>query len=46
MKVLTIKLGTLNLIKQKVGNSLELIHRGDNFLNKIAMAQALRSRIN
>ena len=43
-KDIYIKPDTLNLIKQQVGNSLELIGTGDNFLNRIPMAQALRSR--
>jgi len=34
------------LIEEKVGNSLELIDTGDNFLKRTAMAQALTSRIN
>jgi hypothetical protein len=37
---------TLNLIEQKVGNNVELISRGDTFLNRTPMAQTLRSRIN
>jgi hypothetical protein len=37
---------TLNLIEEKVGNSLELIGTGDNFLNRTPSAQALRSTIN
>jgi hypothetical protein len=41
-KNLNIKLDTLNLIEEKVGNSLEHIGTGDNFLNRIPMAQALR----
>jgi hypothetical protein len=32
-------------LEQKLGNSLELIDKGDNFLNRTAMAQALRSTI-
>jgi hypothetical protein len=40
---LNIKLNTLNLIKEKVGNSYECIGRGGNFLNITPMAQALRS---
>jgi hypothetical protein len=35
----------LNLIEKKVGNSLEPIGIGDNFLNRTPMAQALRSTI-
>ena len=45
IKDLNIKPNTLNLIEQKVGNSLELTGRGDNFLNRTPMAQALRSTI-
>jgi hypothetical protein len=37
---------TLKLIEQKVGNSLECISTGENFLNITPMAQALRLRIN
>ena len=40
-----IKPETLNLIEEKVGNSLELIGTGENFLNRTPMAQALRSVI-
>lgn len=32
-KDLNVKTNTLNLIEQKLGNSLELIVMGDNFLN-------------
>ena len=42
---LNIKWYTLDLIKQKVGNSLEHTGTGDNFLNRASMAQALRSTI-
>jgi hypothetical protein len=35
----------LNLIERKLGNSLELIGAGDNFLDRIPMVQALRSTI-
>jgi hypothetical protein len=34
----------LNLIGENVGNSLELIVTGGNFLNNTPVAQALRSR--
>ena len=37
---------TLNLIEKKVGKSLEYIDTGDNFLNKLPVAQTLRSTIN
>jgi hypothetical protein len=43
---LNLKLDTLNLIEEKVGNCLEHIGRGDNFLNRPPIAQALRSTIN
>ena len=45
IKDLNIKPDTLNLIEEKVGNSLEHIDTGEIFLNKIPMAQALRSII-
>jgi hypothetical protein len=38
-------LDTLNLIEGKVGNGLEHICIRDNFLNRIPMAQTLRSTI-
>jgi hypothetical protein len=34
VKILNIKLDALNLIEEKVGNSLELIGIGDNFLKE------------
>jgi hypothetical protein len=43
--LLNIKPDTLNLIKEKVGKSHEFIGTGGNFLNRIPMAHALRSRI-
>jgi hypothetical protein len=43
IKDLNINLDTLNLIKEKVGNSLEYIVTGENFLKRIPMAQVLRS---
>ena len=46
IKSLNVKQESLNLIEQKVGNSLELVRIGDNFLNRIPMAQVLRARIN
>jgi hypothetical protein len=46
VKDLNIKLDTLNLIEEKVGNSFECIGTRDNFLNRTSMAQALRSTIN
>jgi hypothetical protein len=42
MEDLNIKPGTLNLIEEKVGKSLELIGTGGNFLNRTPMAQALK----
>jgi hypothetical protein len=45
IKDLNIKPGTLSLIEEKVGKSLELIGTGGNFLNGTPMAHALRSRI-
>jgi hypothetical protein len=39
------KTDTLKLIEKKVGKSLEDIVTGDNFLNRISIAYALRSRI-
>jgi len=35
----------LNIIEENIGNSLEWIDTGDNFLNKIPMTQALLSTI-
>jgi hypothetical protein len=46
IKDLNIKPDTLNLIKQTVGNSLELVGTGGNFLKRTPMGQALRSTIN
>jgi hypothetical protein len=45
IKDLNIKPDALNLIEEKMGNSLELIGTGGNFLNRTPMAHALRSRI-
>jgi hypothetical protein len=39
-----VKLDTLNLIEQKVRNTLELVSTGDNFLNRTPISQALRTR--
>ena len=36
----------LHLIEEKVGNSLEHIGTGDNFLNRVPIAQARRSTVN
>jgi hypothetical protein len=46
IKDLSRKLHTLNLMEEKVGNSLECIGTGDNFLNRTQTAQELRSTIN
>jgi hypothetical protein len=46
IKNLYIQPDTLNLTKEKVGNSLECIDKGDNFLNRTPTAQALRATIN
>ena len=40
VKYLNIKLKTLNLIKEKVGNILEFIGTGDKFLNKIPIVKS------
>jgi hypothetical protein len=45
IKDLNIKPDILNLIEEKVKNSLEYIGMGENFLNRIPMAQVLRSTI-
>ena len=45
IKELNINLDTLNLIEQKVGNSLELLDTGDNFLNRTSITLALRSTV-
>ena len=45
-KDLDIKPETLNLIEEKVRNSLECIGTGDTFLNRIPIVQALKSTIN
>jgi hypothetical protein len=37
---------TLNLIEERVGNILEDIGTGENFLNRLPTAQALRSTVN
>jgi hypothetical protein len=43
---LYIKPDTLNLIEQKVGNSLELASTGNKFFNRTPVAQVLRTTIN
>ena len=45
IKDLNINLFTLNLIEEKVGNSLECIDTGDYFLNINPVAQILRATI-
>jgi hypothetical protein len=45
IKAINIKHNTLNLIKEKVGNSLKSINTGGNFLNTTLIPQALRSII-
>jgi hypothetical protein len=46
IKELHIKPEILKLIEEKVGKNLEDMGRGEKFLNKTAMACAVRSRIN
>ena len=46
IKDLNIKPETLNLIEEKVGESLKHMGTGENFLNRTPMAYAQRSRIN
>jgi hypothetical protein len=46
IKGINIKSGTLNLMEEKVGESLECIGTGDNFLNRTPTAHILRSTIN
>ena len=46
IKDLKINPATLNLLEEKVGNTLELIGTGDRFLNITPVAQTLRSAIN
>jgi hypothetical protein len=45
LKDLYIKPDMLNLVDGKVGNSLEHVDTGENFLNRTPMVQALRSTI-
>ena len=45
IKDLHIKPETLNLIEEKVGESLEDMGTGEKFLNRTAMACTVRSRI-
>jgi hypothetical protein len=46
IKELHIKPETLKLIEEKVGESLKDMDTGEKFLNRTAMACAVRSRIN
>lgn len=46
IKDLSIKPDTLKLTEEKVGNSLELIGTGKDFLKKTPLTWALRSTIN
>ena len=46
IKDLNIKPATLNLIEEKVGNTLECIGTGNHFLNRTPVAQTLRETIN
>ena len=46
IKNLNVDPHALNLIEEKVGNSLELIVTGDSFLNRTLMAQEIKSIIN
>ena len=46
IKELHIKSETLKFIEEKVGKSLEDMDTGEKFLNRTAMACAIRSRIN
>jgi hypothetical protein len=46
IKDLHIRAETLKLIEEKVGESLEDMGTGGKFLNRTAMASAIRSRIN
>lgn len=41
MKGLNIKPNILNFIEEKVGNSLECISTGENFLNRILISPAI-----
>jgi hypothetical protein len=46
IKDLNIKPDTLNLIEEKVGNTLKYIGTRDNFLNRTPTVQTLRSTMN
>jgi len=45
MKELNVKPDILNFIEEKVGNSLECISTGENFLNRILIRPAIWSII-
>jgi hypothetical protein len=40
------KLNALNLLEEKIRNTLEHNLSGDNFLNRISLAQAINSTVN
>jgi hypothetical protein len=46
MKDLSIKPDILSLMKEKMRNSLKQLGTGDNFMNRTAVAHALRSTFN
>jgi hypothetical protein len=46
IKGLNMKLNTLNLIEEKVVNSVESFSTGNNFLNRTPTTQAQRSTMN
>ena len=46
IKDLNLKQDTLNLREQRIGNILELVDTGDNFLKRSPMTQVLMSKIN
>jgi hypothetical protein len=45
LKDLNLKLDTMNLIEEKMGNTTVYISPGDNFLNRTSTAQSLRPTI-
>ena len=45
IKDVHIKPDTLKLIEEKIGKSLKHMDTGDNFLNRISLDYALRSKI-
>ena len=46
IKLFNIKIDSLNLIEEKLGNSLGYMDTGNNFLKRTLIVQALRSTIN